>query len=60
MNCPDCQEECRVVETAYGERANCGPCGVRWTRIRTKGHLHIEGEPSKTITYLAAWTKERR
>lgn len=32
--CPDCRAVLAVLPTAYGRRAVCEPCGVRWTWIR--------------------------
>lgn len=34
LRCPKCQSRIPLVATAYGFRANCEACGIRWTHIR--------------------------
>lgn len=34
FRCPSCGVELDVMPTAYGRRAICPPCDLRWTQIR--------------------------
>lgn len=34
MNCLNCGDWLGVIPTAYGERATCRRCKIRWTRIK--------------------------
>lgn len=44
FRCPTCRDLLEVVPTAYGDRATCGRCEIRWTRLWEE----------------AAWQPERR
>lgn len=36
INCPNCDVEISVVPTAYGLRATCERCLVRWTQLHAE------------------------
>lgn len=33
IDCPNCREAIPLVATAYGSRATCANCEIRWTLI---------------------------
>lgn len=54
MNCLTCDDWLDIIPTAYGERATCRRCKIRWTRIRRDYDPFV-----KQIKVQQAWIPEK-
>jgi uncharacterized paraquat-inducible protein A len=57
FRCPACRDALEVMSTAYGERATCSRCDIRWTRILRR---FATTPKERDLFRVDDWVAERR